>query len=203
MNLADLFIKIRQVEYTHLEETASFAYERKGNTLYIYFQQSNGATDWKNNFDFPAKPYRQMGHKWYAHRGFLKVWKIIEPHLKPSICDTTIEQIIIGGYSHGAAIAALCHEYCRYHRPDIDIKGFGFGAPRVLWGFMRKDVKKRFEGFTVIRNGRDIVTFAPPAWLGYRHVGKLFKIGQGRGYYPVESHLPYNYQYELRRFHEQ
>lgn len=203
MKLFDLFVKIRQVEYTHLEETASFAYEREGNTLHIYFEESNGATDWKNNFDFPAKPYRQMEHKWFAHRGFLRVWKVIEPHLQPQICDPTVEQIIIGGYSHGAAIAALCHEYCKYHRPDINVVGFGFGAPRVLWGFIRKAVKKRFEGFTVIRNGRDIVTFVPPKWLGYRQVGDLLYIGQESGYRPIESHYPENYKKELRNLYEQ
>lgn len=202
MNVLDLFVKVRSVEYTHLEETASFAYERVDNTLYIYFQESNGATDWKNNFDFPAKPYKRMEYKWYAHRGFLKVWKVIEPHLKPIVCDLTIERIVIGGYSHGAAIAAFCHEYCKYHRPDIEITGYGFGSPRVLWGFMRKAVKKRFEGFTVIRNCRDIVTFAPPAWLGYRHVGRMLEIGQGRDYSPIASHLPSNYKKELRNLHE-
>ena len=202
-NLDALFSKILQVEYTHLEETASFAYERKGSALYIYFEQSNGATDWKNNFDFPAKPYRKMGHKWFAHRGFLKVWKVIEPHLKAEICDPTVEQIIIGGYSHGAAIATLCHEYCKYNRPDIDVKGYGFGAPRVLWGFMRKAVKKRFEGFVVVRNGCDLVTHVPPWLLGYRHVGVTVKVGQGKGYKPVESHYPNIYQTELRDLYEQ
>jgi hypothetical protein len=203
MNLGIMLSKILQAEYTHLEETASFAYEREGDTLYLYFEKSNGKTDWKNNFDFPAKPYRQMEHKWYAHRGFLKVWKVIEPHLKPQICNPTVRRIIIGGYSHGAAIALLCHEYCKYNRPDADVSGYGFGAPRVLWGFIRKAVKKRFEGFTVIRNGCDIVTHVPPALFGYRHVGTMIKIGRGKGYNLVASHYAHNYQTELRDLYEQ
>lgn len=202
MNLTNLFTKILQVEYTHLEEAASFAYERTRGTLYIYFEESNGATDWKNNFDFPAKPYRRMEHKWYAHRGFLKVWKVIEPHLQAPICDPSVKHIIIGGYSHGAAIALLCHEYCKYNRPDVEVEGYGFGAPRVLWGFMRKAVKKRFEGFTVIRNGYDIVTHVPPALFGYRHVGTMVKVGRGKGYNPVASHYAHNYKTELRDLYE-
>ena len=202
MNLLDLFTKIRTVKYTHIEESASYAYERVGNTLYIYFEGSNGARDWLNNFNFPATPYKRMEYKWYAHRGFLKVWKAVEPHVKPLICDLSVEQIIIGGYSHGGALAALCHEYCKYNRPDICVSGFGFGSPRVLWGFMRKAVKKRFEGFMVIRNGRDIVTCAPPAWMGYRHVGKLLEIGQFSDYNPIESHIAANYKKELRRFYD-
>lgn len=202
MNLSKLFLKTRRVRYTHLEETASFAYERKGSTLYIYFEESNGATDWKNNFDFPAKPYRDMHNKWYAHRGFLKVWKIIEPHLKEQILDDNIKYIVISGYSHGAAIALLCHEFCKYNRPEILIEGYGFGCPRVVWGSLRKAVKKRFEGFTVIRNGKDLVTHVPPMVLGYRHIGKLIKIGRGKGYRPIESHFPSNYKNELRDLYE-
>lgn len=197
VNLKDLFTEILDAKYTHLEETASFAFKRSGVELYIYFEESNGKTDWKNNFDFPAQPYREMEHRWFAHRGFLKVWKVIEPHLQAEICDLSVKRIVIGGYSHGAAIALLCHEYCKYNRPDIKVESYGFGCPRVLWGFVRKAVKKRFEGFTVIRNGTDIVTHVPPRILGYRHVGRLIEIGQDKDYKPVESHLPQSYQVEL------
>lgn len=200
VNLKSLFGKILTAKYTHIEkETASYFYERDGDTLYILFEKSNGATDWGNNFDFPAKPYRDMKNKWYAHRGFLKVWKTIEPHLTKQICDLTVNKIVIGGYSHGAAIALLCHEYCKFNRPDIsnNIEGYGFGSPRVVWGFMRKAVKKRFEGFTVIRNGRDIVTHVPPAIFGYRHAGNILKIGRNEGYTPIISHFPSKYYKEL------
>lgn len=180
-------------KYIHLENDASYYFEREGDTLNIYFEWSNGKTDWKNNFDFPAKPYRDMSNKWFAHRGFLKVWKTIEPHLQAEICDLTVNKIVIGGYSHGAAIAVLCHEYCKYNRPEIVVEGYGFGCPRVLWGFMRKAVKKRFEGFTVIRNGKDIVTHVPPAIFGYRHVGVMVEVGQDKGYNPIESHFEKNY----------
>lgn len=197
MNITELYARILKAEYTHLEETASFAFERDGATLYIYFEWSNGKTDWKNNFDFPAKPYRDMKNKWFAHRGFLKVWKIIEPHLKEQILDDSVKYIVIGGYSHGAAIALLCHEYCKFNRSDILIEGYGFGAPRVVWGFLRKAVKQRFDGFTVVRNGCDIVTHLPPAVLGYRHAGNILKIGRNKGYKPIESHYPEHYTKEL------
>lgn len=196
--LKELYEKIITAKYTHIdEETASYAYEREGNTLYILFEWSNGKTDWKNNFDFPAQPYRDMHNKWYAHRGFLRVWKVIEPHLKDVISDPTVNKIIIGGYSHGAAIAVLCHEYCKFNRPDAEIKGYGYGCPRVVWGYLRKAVRKRFEGFTVIRNGSDIVTFVPPAILGFRHIGNLIEIGQNTDDNPIEAHRPENYFMEL------
>ena len=196
--LAELYQKILNAKYIHIgEETASYCTEREGNTLYILFEWSNGKTDWLNNFDFPAEPYRSMKNKWYAHRGFLRVWKEIEPHLQADICDLSVNNIIIGGYSHGAAIALLCHEYCKFNRPDAHIEGYGYGAPRVVWGFVRKAVKKRFEGFTVIRNGNDIVTFVPPAIWGYRHIGNMIEIGQEADYNSIDAHRPESYTAEL------
>ena len=59
MNNLKRFKSVLNVRYTHLrEETASYAYKfkwlygKKG--LYIYFEKSNGLTDWKNNFNFLA-----------------------------------------------------------------------------------------------------------------------------------------------------
>lgn len=179
------FIKCLTANYTTVANSADFAIERDGETLKIFFEWSDGAEDWKNNFNFPAKPYRKMANMWFAHRGFLKVWKAIEPHVAADINDRTIKKIEVVGYSHGAAVALLCFEYVKYNRPDVEAVGFGFGCPRVLWGFACKNVKKRFEGFVVVRNGRDIVTHLPPVLFGFRHVGEVMKIGQGG---PIKDH---------------
>lgn len=195
------FNDVLNAEYTHLdEETASFAYKVYGSSLHIYFEWSNGITDWKNNFDFPAKPYREMQDKWYCHRGFLKVWKAIEPHLKEQIMNPGIKWICIAGYSHGGAIAQLCYEYCKFNRPDCYLLGYGYGAPRVVWGFLNHRVKERFEGFIVVRNKRDIVTHLPPVLFGYRNIGTLFTIGKGSNYGLIEAHKPENYIKELEKF---
>lgn len=190
--LKELYEKILTVKYIHTEEeTASYYTEREGNTLYIFFEKSNGKRDWINNFSFPAKPYRDMQNKWYAHRGFLRVWKVIEPLIKAEIFNLDIDHIIIGGYSHGGAIALLCYEYCKFNRPDAVIEGYGFGAPRVVWGFLRKSVKERLKGFTVIRNGNDLVTHLPPVFFGFRHIDKVQKIGKGKGL--ITDHIASRY----------
>lgn len=195
MNLLNMYQKVLNAQYIQLkEETASYCCKRDGNTLYLFFEWSNGATDWKNNFDFPAKPYRDMPNRWYAHRGFLKVWKVIEDKLAPFIKDQQIRKILIAGYSHGAALALFCHEYCKFNRRDIgeNIYGYGFGCPRVAFGFLRKSVKERFNGFFVIRNKKDIVTHVPPALFFYRHVGKLVTVGKGK-WNCIDAHRPENY----------
>lgn len=180
-------------EYIHVDNDASF-YVRKGKygKVYIYFEWSNGATDWKNNFDFPAKPYRKMGDVWFCHRGFLKVWKTIEPCIAGYILAPSTNEIEIVGYSHGGAIAQLCYEYVRFHRPDVVVTGIGYGAPRVVWGPVKKEVKDRFAGFLVVKNGRDIVTTLPPKWLGFRNLGSVLHVNLGSEG-PIDDHRPENY----------
>ena len=202
--MIDFFKRILNAKYTQLEEeAASFCVERDPNALVLLFEWSNGATDWKNNFDFPAKPYRDMEDKWYCHRGFLRVWKAIEPHLAEAIMNPEVKYILIGGYSHGGAIAALCHEYCRFHRPDCIVQGYGFAAPRVVWGRLSETVKDRFDGFRVIRNRGDIVTHLPPVLFGFRHAGWITTLGKTGKYSPIKAHYADSYIKELEAFYEE
>ena len=78
------------IEYTHTKSDGSYAVKRDGDKLTLFFEKSNGFTDWLNNFNFPAKPYREMNDLWFCHRGFLKVWKSIEPYIKNDICDLSV-----------------------------------------------------------------------------------------------------------------
>lgn len=200
MRLDLLFKRCLEKAYIHTENGGDYACERRENVLYIYLQCSEGGEDWKNNLDFPATPYRRMGRTvWRAHRGFLRVWKSVEPHLAPKILDSTLESIVTVGYSHGAALAVFCHEYAWFHRPDLRARlyGFGFGCPRVLWGLVSGEVLLRWEGFLVVRNLDDLVTHLPPAWLGYRHAGRLLEIGEKGKYSPVNAHRPKSIYTEL------
>ncbi len=169
--------------------------EQKENTLYICFEGSSGAEDWLNNFNFWAKPYKDMKYKWYVHRGFLKIWKGIEDHIKPYLMKDAIRHVVISGFSQGAALALLCHEWCSFHRPDLadkgEIEGYGYGQPRVVWGHLPDEVKRRFNGFTYIVTWRDIVTHLPPCLWFFHHVGTKLKVGQGFHYGPIKSHLSY------------
>ncbi len=203
MKLSTLFERCLHQRYLHTPEGADYAIDRRGNTLYLYFQDSDGLVDWKNNLDFPAKPYQRMGKTvWYAHRGFLKVWKSAQVPLEKYILDPTVKKTVLVGYSHGAAIAALCHEYVWYHRPDLrsHLEGYGFGSPRVFWGLPKQTAKERWETFLVIRNMDDIVTHLPPVFLGYSHVGEILRIGKKGKYSRIDAHRPENILTELRLY---
>jgi hypothetical protein len=168
-----LFNECLNKNYTHSEEAGSYNFEIVGDTLKIWFEWSGSHSDWLNNFDFPKVPYKEMETEWKVHRGFLRVFKSIEPYIKSAIMCEYISKIQIVGYSHGAALAMLCHEYCIYNRPDCEVEGFGFGCPRVLYGKYPDELLKRWENFTVIRNMDDVVTHVPPELFGFHHVGQV------------------------------
>ena len=200
MKLYELFERCLAAEYRQVANAADFAIEREGKTLYLFFQKSVGAEDWGNNLDFPAKPYARMGDAvWYAHRGFLRVWKSAEEVLAPAIAEKSVKRMIPVGYSHGAALAVLCHEYIRFHRPEVSLAGYGFGCPRVVWGPLPREVKARWRNFTVVRNIDDVVTHLPPSALGYRHVGRLLEIGRKGTYSDLDAHRAENILKELKK----
>lgn len=200
MKLHELFACCIAVSYSEVGSSSNYAARRVGHTLYLFFEDSDGEIDWKRNLNFPAKAYKRTGDStWFAHRGFLRVWKEIEPSLVNEITDKTVEKIVIAGYSHGAAVAVLCHEYVWYHRPDLRnaIEGYGFGCPRVFWGMKTPNLKRRWARFTVIRNVDDLVTHLPPVFLGYSHVGALLEIGEKGKYSAIDAHRAENIQKEL------
>ena len=209
MNALKLFKSCLNAKYTTVENQGDYAIKRADNTLYLFFECTNGKEDWRNNFDFPAKPYKDMGKLWFCHRGFLRVWKSIEPYVKDAIMDETVERVVVVGYSHGASIAMLCHEYVWFNRPDLRerLVGYGFGSPRVYWGwFISKQLKQRWENFYAVRNLNDAVTYLPPVPFGFRHISKVINIGE-KGDFAVrklkfkciDAHRPENYIHSLKK----
>lgn len=202
--LTKLFVDVdHNVKYITVGEDVDYCFKQEGPTLYIYLEPSNGKLDWKHNFMFAKRPYKDMKIPYRVHRGFLKCWKYIEDIVIEKIKDTSIREIIVVGYSHGGALSMLCHECCWFHRPDIrdNIWGIGFDSPRVYAGFkVKKALKERWAQYIVIRNHTDLVTHVPPFIFGYRHVGKLVKIGKHKKYGFIKSHYQTNILWSLAEF---
>ncbi len=199
-----LFSACLASEYVTVGQGGSFCMYREGETLWVFFEKSEGKEDWQNNLDFKASRMDGIarlrhGEGFYCHGGFLRVWESMIPYIEGALLDLTVRRAILAGYSHGAALALLCHEYIWHERPDIrgNISGFGFGCPRVIWGRVSRE-KERWQGFYVIRNMDDIVTHLPPSILGYRHVGELIEIGGMNKYTRVDAHRAENYIKELK-----
>lgn len=201
--LRSLFEECLAQDYRTVENSASFHVSVKENTLFLFFEPSNGREDWDNNLNFRVQPYDDMDPVWYCHAGFLKVFKSALPHLKPYIEAPNVRRVVTVGYSHGGALAVLFHEAMCFHRPDLaeHIKTFAFGAPRVLFAPIPLRVKARFRGLYLIQNEGDLVTKLPPALLGFRHVGNIISIGEKNQYSPIDAHRPESYLAELTRMY--
>lgn len=201
--LFELFnIVNRGIHFETVGEDVSYAFKQEEEVLYIYFEPSNGDIDWKHNFSFWKQPYKDMEIPYYVHGGFLKCWKYVEDIVIERIKDETVKEIVVVGYSHGAALAMLCHECCWFHREDIrnNIWGIGFDGPRVFAGFIIPDeLQKRWVRFLMIRNHNDIVTHVPPILFGYRHVGIVAKIGKDLDINCIESHYPVHIRTALKQ----
>lgn len=196
--LRELFEACLDAEYLQVESGGSFATVRDGEELWIYFEKSNGREDWVNNLSYRAVSVGREGEEWFCHEGFYTVWRSILPYLQPMISNPAVKRVNTVGYSHGAALALLCHEYIGFLRKDLEEsrEGYGFGCPRVIWGTVPEE-GRRWKSFYVVRNIDDAVTHLPPRFFGYRHVGRLIQIGKRGRYSSVEAHMAENYISEL------
>jgi len=197
--LLRLFEDCLSAEYRHVEEDGSFSVKRENDKVTVFFEKSNGMEDWRNNFAFSARPYRDMNEVWLCHRGFMKVFRAILPYLEPIFSDDSVKSFCLVGYSHGAALALLSHEYILFHRPELagKVEGYGFGCPRVIAGHIPASLRSRLEGFTVIRNFDDIVTHLPPRIFGYSHVARPVTVGKRGRYSMFAAHFDTSYTREL------
>ena len=209
--LSELFTSCLNAEYVNVGDGGSFSIEVRGDALYIFFEKSKGIVDWHSNLDFGAvlhselgrearavTPYKRMDEKWYCHGGFLRVWRSVLPYLEWALLDLRFGEIVTVGYSHGAALALLCHEYLWFNRRDLrgKITGYGFGCPRVIYGRVPKE-KERWKDFYVIRNYDDIVTHLPPRSFGFRHVGRMITVGGIGRYSRIDAHRKESYMSSL------
>jgi triacylglycerol lipase len=106
-----------------------------------------------------------------VHRGFKEevdtLWPLMETALAKNDKTTWFT-----GHSLGAAMAAICAGRCMLSKIESNPAGlFTFGSPRV--GSRRYVNHCQFPEYFRWVNNSDIVTRVPPAWMGYRHAGKL------------------------------
>ncbi len=203
-DLLRLFRRCLYADYIHTGRSADYAIHESGATLYLLFECSDGGEDWKSNLNFPARAYHNGGERWYAHRGFLSVWRSVRDEIEAKVATRVsrggVREIICVGYSHGAALCGLaCEDMEFLYGERLSVCGYGFGCPRFAFGPLPRAVQARFACFTVIRNIPDAVTHLPPALLGYHHVGQVLTIGQRGRYSPIDAHRPEAYLAELSK----
>lgn len=159
--------------------------DEENKKVYVLFLGSNSKQDWKSNFNFwpkPAKPYKNMKKRWYAHRGFVEAYQSIQRNLLTEISTIKANNpdydILIAGHSFGGAIAQLCFEDCLYNSSLKSAYKFlciTYGSPKVIYSRWKRKQLKRF--FIInYENGSDIVPKLPPfaKVVDKMHIGESF-----------------------------
>ena len=171
INLLELFTNCAyKVHYEQVGSEVNYAFVEEGKTLYIYFQCSNGAEDWRKNFDFKHNAYGLFK----VHRGFYQAYYEVRNIILDKVYSKDYEEVIIVGYSHGSSLAQIAHQDIVYHFPNIKVQTFAFESPRCLK--VPKKLRYYWDGLTRIVNGTDIVCHVPPKIFGFTDLGEVINI---------------------------
>lgn len=178
MNTLELYRRACNARTSVAGKDTQYAIYDDGAAVYLSIEGSCDNQDWLFNFDFAVAPYKHMAEKWLVHRGFATAWKLARDQIAKDVEAALAggnRRLVILGYSHGAALAVLAHEYFDYngYAPETH----AFGCPRVIWGPLASKVAMRFYGLVLHQARGDIVTMVPPAIFGYRHVGGVVHYG--------------------------
>ena len=92
VHLKDLFNTILRYEdrYIHTDNDGDYFIEAIGDTIFIYFEETDSWADWMSNFDFLTTSYKNTETPWKCHRGFFRVWKTMK-----TMVEQIVENIIV------------------------------------------------------------------------------------------------------------
>jgi pimeloyl-ACP methyl ester carboxylesterase len=173
--------------------TTEWKYRLTGGTLSIAFRGSTaekGSKDWGQNFTiplWPARAFKDMPVLWFSHLGFHRKWQSVQRDVFGVINRYRPEKIVLLGFSQGGAVAVRAFEdiavNLERYVPGVNLFGVTTGAPAAVWFWNLHKIKNRWRGLTQYQDVNDIV---PRSTLpfGYRHVGRIVKLGKRRFIWP-------------------
>ena len=159
----------------------------------LTFQYTTSVSDWLYNFQFWATPYRNMPRKWYAHRGFVALYKSVRDELTPLYKYGLITRI--QGFSQGAALAQLAIEDYYFQTGKPIESAYCFGCPKVFLNLPEEN-KRAFDNTYLINTLGDIVSMVPP-W--YKHYFSALIQLPGHAYPSFKDHYPDVYREGLKQ----
>ena len=112
MKPSELFKLIRDSEYITIGDAVDFVIKvfDDEKTIRLLFEESTSLRDWKNNFNFPIKPYKNQEND-EIMENLINSYKVY-PDYRIEIC----------GWSYGGAISLLAAEDFYYRtkiKPDV------------------------------------------------------------------------------------
>jgi len=128
--------------------------------------------------------------------GFLEKYMSIREEVHDRIENSEVNRIILVGHSGGGAMASIAFLDLTHQYPDINLKGVVFGPVRTYNKAGAKWFLEHQNNFIRIVNGRDMFSNLPPSIFGYRHVGRLIRMGS-RPWYKIFSFKDHHPGYRI------
>lgn len=181
MKDSEIFLYIKSKKDWNIIKTKkhelNYKIERNGNTLTLYFEDSNGKKDWKDNLFFLpvfVKAYKKCLNHLIVHVGFKNEYHSGNDQIMKELIDEyhnhQTDKVIIAGWSNGAAMSMLAAEDF-FFRTGIKPTVVNFGCPMVCFDKLSAQyIKDCCEEVREYCNNNDVVTKVP---LFFEHVNKI------------------------------
>lgn len=170
-----LYDMIQAAQYRKDGDDVDWTVLESGSRTYLLFRGSNSDTDWRNNFDFWAKVYKNQESPMLCHRGFGRAYRSCNDVVMSALIEAqerTGCAVVMCGHSFGGAMALLAAEDF-FWRTGIRADVVTFGAPRCLVGRRTLEYVRSCCGeVTQYAHRNDIVPMLPPIPC-YRHVRRV------------------------------
>lgn len=177
MTDAFLFTSIQKSDYIHTASDIDYTFLEDGQLLYMLFQETRSKHDWKINFDFPARMYKNM----IIHRGYAEAFKQekeeLWQELKAKLETGKYTNVQIAAWSKGSAEAILmAEEY--YFQTGKKAYVTTYGGPKIAYTLRTRNYLRRIMFIKEYVQINDFVTWVIPFChrLNKKKVGEKFNI---------------------------
>jgi hypothetical protein len=172
-----------ELDYVHNEETDTLGLLiPEGDTVYVVFRSSRALQQdsvdfyYNRRFSLRRVPF-VPGTGIRAHRGFIEKYMSIRKQYLRELVNSGAKKIVLVGHSAGAAMVSLAFMDLKHLYPDTPLYAVTFGLVRVFNAKGARWYRPYRDSLIRIVNGRDFFPNLPPLLFGYRHIGRLVRIG--------------------------
>ncbi len=159
----ELFLMIKnKKDWTHCKSgklSAEWGTYEEDDVVYILFQETDGVSDWIQNFSFTKRKYGDLKF----HHGFYELYDLMRDDVIAYVKSLPENKtLVVSGWSQGAAIAQIAVQDIYYHTGRKSLL-ISFGVPMAIYGKKtRNECRKAVTEAYEYCNKSDIVTYQPP-----------------------------------------
>lgn len=172
---SELYKLIQSTKYIKTTGDVDYQIVHKDGYCILLFQESEDKADWKVNFDFPRKMYRN-GKLW-VHRGYANTYKKVKDEIMQKFLSEIKdgEYPLITGWSYGASMAILASEDY-FFNTGKEVDCVTFGGAKICYTLGTVRYLRKVAHFTEYTQINDFVTWVnfPCFRINQKRVGDKF-----------------------------